>query len=77
MNTDASDSMEHRTKHLYDLFSKLEKYFSPKVVGEVNDAYVKIAKVKGPDVPWHTTMRMSCFSFSRETLRCRSRMRKQ
>ena len=28
-------------------------YFSPKVIGEVNDAYVKVAKIKGEKIPWH------------------------
>ena len=28
-------------------------YFSPKIVTTVNDQYVKVAKIKGQDVPWH------------------------
>jgi len=36
-------------KHL----SKVTEYFSPKVIGEVNDVYVKVAKIKGEDIPWH------------------------
>ena len=32
---------------------KLENYFSPRIVSEVNDQYVKIAKIKGQDIPWH------------------------
>ena len=31
----------------------LKDYFSPRVIGEVNDVYVKLAKIKGEDVPWH------------------------
>ncbi len=31
----------------------LLEYFSPKVVGEVNDAYVKLAKINGDAIPWH------------------------
>jgi len=31
----------------------IEDYFSPKVIGEVNDVYVKLAKIKGEKVPWH------------------------
>ena len=27
--------------------------FSPKVIEEVNDVFVKAAKIKGQDVPWH------------------------
>ena len=33
--------------------ASIENYFSPKIIGEVNDVYVKIAKIKGEDVPWH------------------------
>ena len=33
--------------------SNLTDYFSPKVVGEVNDQYIKIAKIFGEKVPWH------------------------
>ncbi len=28
-------------------------YFSPRVIGEVNDVYVKVAKIKGDEIPWH------------------------
>ena len=28
-------------------------YFTPKIVTEVNDQYVKIAKIKGQEIPWH------------------------
>ena len=31
----------------------LTEYFSPKVIGEVNDVYVKVAKIKGEEIPWH------------------------
>ncbi len=31
----------------------LTDYFSPKVIGEVNDVYVKVAKIKGDEIPWH------------------------
>ena len=36
------------------LFSRITRYFTPKIIAEVNDVYVKLAKVKGQDVPWHT-----------------------
>lgn len=39
--------------NLKDAFGSVEKYFSPKIIGEVNDVYVKIAKIKGEEVPWH------------------------
>ena len=31
----------------------VKDYFSPKIIAEVNDQYVKIAKNKGEEVPWH------------------------
>jgi mannose-6-phosphate isomerase-like protein (cupin superfamily) len=33
--------------------SKIEEYFSPKIINEVNDAYIKVAKIMGEKVPWH------------------------
>ena len=38
---------------LLDRATALTKYFSPKVIGEVNDVYVKVAKIKGEEIPWH------------------------
>ncbi|MFC1725447.1 cupin domain-containing protein [candidate division KSB1 bacterium] len=40
-------------QNIPEIFSTITKYFSPKIIGEVNDVYVKLAKVKGQDVPWH------------------------
>lgn len=40
--------------NLNESFNSVTNYFSPKVIGEVNDVYIKIAKIKGEDVPWHT-----------------------
>ena len=31
----------------------IKDYFSPEVIGEVNDVYVKLAKIKDNKVPWH------------------------
>ena len=31
----------------------VSKYFTPKIIAEVNDQYVKLAKIKGDDIPWH------------------------
>ena len=39
--------------NLKDAFLDLEKYFSPKIIGEVNDQYIKVVKIKGQEVPWH------------------------
>lgn len=34
-------------------FENMEEYYSPKIIGEVNDMYVKVAIAKGNDIPWH------------------------
>ena len=39
--------------NLKNAFLGLEKYFSPKIIGEVNDQYIKVVKIKGQEVPWH------------------------
>jgi quercetin dioxygenase-like cupin family protein len=39
--------------NLIQELKEVKNYFSPKIVGEVNDQYVKIAKIKGEDIPWH------------------------
>ncbi len=38
--------------NLKDQFTDIP-FFSPKVVAEVNDVFVKAAKIKGQEVPWH------------------------
>ena len=40
--------------NLYKELSTIKEYFSPKVIGEINDTYIKLAKIKGDKVPWHT-----------------------
>lgn len=39
--------------HIPTKLQEITEYFSPKVVGEVNDVYIKLAKIKGQEVPWH------------------------
>ncbi|MEO9870995.1 cupin domain-containing protein [Ekhidna sp.] len=39
--------------NIQNYLSKIDQYFSPKVIGEVNDVFVKVAKIKGEDIPWH------------------------
>jgi quercetin dioxygenase-like cupin family protein len=39
--------------NLKDAFTSLANYFSPKIIGEVNDQYIKVVKIKGQEVPWH------------------------
>lgn len=41
-------------RNLTELFATVHELFSPKIIGEVNDVYIKLAKVKGRKVPWHT-----------------------
>jgi quercetin dioxygenase-like cupin family protein len=48
------ESAARGKKDLRQCFQEIQGYFSPKIIGEVNDVYVKVAKVKGDDVPWHT-----------------------
>lgn len=38
---------------LLERASALTEYHSPKVIGEVNDVYVKVAKIQGREIPWH------------------------
>ena len=40
--------------NLKDEFKKVKNYFSPLIINEVNDQYVKLAKIKGQEVPWHS-----------------------
>lgn len=39
--------------NLKSQFAAIEDYFSPKIISEVNDQYIKLAKIKGEKVPWH------------------------
>jgi quercetin dioxygenase-like cupin family protein len=39
--------------NLKDAFLGLANYFSPKIIGKVNDQYIKVVKIKGQEVPWH------------------------
>jgi len=31
----------------------IENHFSPNIIGQVNDVYIKIVKILGEKVPWH------------------------
>lgn len=46
--------MTGQKQNLLKLFTEVDSYFSPRIVGEVNEVYIKIVKVKGQEVPWHT-----------------------
>jgi mannose-6-phosphate isomerase-like protein (cupin superfamily) len=41
-----------RAMNIRKAFDAVTEYWSPKVIGRVNDQYVKIAKVKG-ELAWH------------------------
>ena len=38
--------------NLADRFGLFQDYWSPKIIGEINDSYVKLVKVKG-EFDWH------------------------
>ncbi len=46
--------MPDEKRNLEELFGSLAEYFSPRIVGEVDGVYIKVVKVKGQDIPWHT-----------------------
>jgi len=39
--------------NLAEKLTHIKEYFAPKVIGEVNDVFIKLAKIKGNEVPWH------------------------
>lgn len=39
--------------NISNYLTQVKEYFSPKVIGEVNDVFVKVAKIHGEKVPWH------------------------
>jgi mannose-6-phosphate isomerase-like protein (cupin superfamily) len=43
-----------RAVSLEKCFQKFDDLFSPKVVGELNGQQVKLARLEGDKVPWHT-----------------------
>ena len=40
-------------KNIHSEFNQITDYFSPRIIGEVNDTYVKLARIKGDAIPWH------------------------
>ena len=42
-----------KSMNLKEKFSNIDQYFSPKIIDEVNDQYIKVAKIKGQELPWH------------------------
>jgi quercetin dioxygenase-like cupin family protein len=41
-------------RNVIKLLAGITEYHSPKIIGEVNDVFIKITKVKGNEVPWHS-----------------------
>lgn len=39
--------------NLKEKLSEISEYYSPKIIGEVNDVFIKLVKIKGKYVPWH------------------------
>lgn len=39
--------------NLKEKANNIKEYFSPKIIGEVNDVFIKLVKIKGEKVPWH------------------------
>jgi len=40
--------------NITDCFARFDDLFSPKIVGELNGQHVKLVRVEGDKVPWHT-----------------------
>lgn len=38
---------------IQDILDNITNHFSPQIIGEVNDVYIKIVKILGEKVPWH------------------------
>ncbi len=39
--------------NIENMLEQVTEYFSPLVIAEVNDIYVKVAKINGDKIPWH------------------------
>ena len=53
MHTPLAAIIKRNKMNLKEQLEDVKDYFTPKIVTEVNDQYVKIAKIKGQEVPWH------------------------
>ena len=49
----ASTSLKNLAMNLNKELTKISEYFAPMIIGEVNDVYIKLVKIKGDKVPWH------------------------
>jgi len=46
--------MQLKAVSIDECFDKFSDLFSPKIIGELNGQHVKLAKLEGDKVPWHT-----------------------
>jgi mannose-6-phosphate isomerase-like protein (cupin superfamily) len=63
------------TVNLREKFAKVNDYWSPKIVGELNDSYVKAVKLRGEFVWHHHEQEDELFLVVKGTLRMRFRDR--
>jgi mannose-6-phosphate isomerase-like protein (cupin superfamily) len=43
-----------KTVNIEHCFTRFSETFSPKIVGELNGQHVKVVRLEGDKVPWHT-----------------------
>src|SRR6056297_914809 len=39
--------------NITEQLNTINDYYSPKIIGEVNDVFIKLVKIQGNKVPWH------------------------
>ena len=39
--------------NIIEKFIEIKDYFSPRIIGEINDVFIKLVKIKGEKIPWH------------------------
>ncbi len=61
--------------NLLEKFARVNEYWSPKIVGELNDSYVKVVKLKGEFIWHHHEREDELFLVVKGTLRMRFRER--
>ena len=42
-----------KLKNVNKKFREINEFFSPKIIAEVNDVFVKLVRIKGDKIPWH------------------------
>jgi mannose-6-phosphate isomerase-like protein (cupin superfamily) len=65
------------TVNLKEKFSRVSEFWSPKIIGELNDSYVKVVKLQGEFVWHHHDNEDEMFLVTHGTLRMRFRDRDQ